>query len=240
MLACYPAHVTTDLTGARARPSRTDLASKSLLLEARRPAPSSLVRAASQVLDLEEGTSEHSVRRQFRRLAQQVHPDKCRCTGAEAAFKLISQAAAVVTGHSSAAAADGACHANGLAQPDRSCCVLPGWTQSKRLLQWGVSRSVWLGCAGADDASADDGPKWWEAWDVSEEQTGRKRQRREPADLESAERSAEQLRQLHALPIQALPYSVCAMPGRALGLTCALSCLPVASVVCEAALTMRP
>lgn len=81
------------------------------------------------MLDLEEGASEQSVRRQFRRLAQQVHPDKCRCTGAEAAFKLISQAAAVVTGHSSAAAADGACHTQGLARPERSCWMLPGCTQ---------------------------------------------------------------------------------------------------------------
>lgn len=110
----------------------------------------------------------------------------------------------------------------------------------KGLLQWGMSRTAWLGCSGADDASADGGPKWWEAWDVPEEETGRKRQRHEPADLESAERSAEQLRQLHALPIQALPGSACAMPGRPPGLTSPLSCLPVADVVCEAALTTRP
>ena len=54
---------------------------------------------SGQVLDMEEGTDVTAVRRQFRRLAQQVHPDKCRCFGAESAFKLISKAASIVSGH---------------------------------------------------------------------------------------------------------------------------------------------
>ena len=58
-----------------------------------------------QVLGLEEGADETVIRRQFRRLAQQVHPDKTRCFGAESAFKLISKAACVVTPRASAGAA---------------------------------------------------------------------------------------------------------------------------------------
>ena len=58
-----------------------------------------------QVLGLEENADETVIRRQFRRLAQQVHPDKTRCFGAESAFKLISKAASVVTPRASAGAA---------------------------------------------------------------------------------------------------------------------------------------
>ena len=58
-----------------------------------------------QVLGLEEGASDTLVRRQFRRLAQQVHPDKTHCFGAESAFKLISKAASNVTPSASAGAA---------------------------------------------------------------------------------------------------------------------------------------
>ena len=61
--------------------------------------------ALVQVLGLEESAGETAIRRQFRRLAQQVHPDKTRCFGAESAFKLISKAASVVTSHASASAA---------------------------------------------------------------------------------------------------------------------------------------
>lgn len=61
-----------------------------------------------QVLGLEENTDETMIRRQFRRLAQQVHPDKTYCFGAESAFKLISKAASVVTPRAS----DGAAGAN--------------------------------------------------------------------------------------------------------------------------------
>ena len=58
-----------------------------------------------QVLGLEESADESVVRRQFRRLAQQVHPDKTHCFGAESAFKLISKAASIVTTRASASAA---------------------------------------------------------------------------------------------------------------------------------------
>ena len=58
-----------------------------------------------QVLGLEEGASETVVRRQFRRLAHQVHPDKTHCFGAESAFKLISKAASIVTPRASGGAA---------------------------------------------------------------------------------------------------------------------------------------
>ena len=58
-----------------------------------------------QVLGLKESASETVTRRQFRLLAQQVHPDKTRCFGAESAFKLISKAASIVTPRASAGAA---------------------------------------------------------------------------------------------------------------------------------------
>ena len=46
---------------------------------------------------MEKTADETLIRRQFRRLAQQVHPDKTHCFGAESAFKLISKAASIVT-----------------------------------------------------------------------------------------------------------------------------------------------
>ena len=58
-----------------------------------------------QVLGLEEDADETVIRRKFRRLAQQVHPDKTRCFGAESAFKLISKAASIVTPHAGAGTA---------------------------------------------------------------------------------------------------------------------------------------
>lgn len=58
-----------------------------------------------QVLGLAESADETVIRRQFRRLAQQVHPDKTHCFGAESAFKLISKAASIVTPCASAGAA---------------------------------------------------------------------------------------------------------------------------------------
>ena len=66
-----------------------------------------------------------------------------------------------------------------------------------------------LRVCGADvDAAAEyRGPKWWEAWDEPEEQGARKRQRGDATDQERGQRSAEQLRQLHALPIQVLPLA---------------------------------
>lgn len=51
------------------------------------------------------------------------------------------------------------------------------------------------------------GPKWWEAWDQPEEEATRKRQRSGPADEEAGQRSAQQLRELHALPMQVWCHS---------------------------------
>ena len=56
--------------------------------------------------------------------------------------------------------------------------------------------------AGVHGAEEDSGPKWWEAWDELEEEAARKRQRSGPADAEAMQRSAQQLRDLHALPMQ--------------------------------------
>lgn len=47
-----------------------------------------------QVLDVNGISDERQVQRQFRKLAKQVHPDKCNVEGAEAAFKAICLAAA--------------------------------------------------------------------------------------------------------------------------------------------------
>ena len=55
------------------------------------------------------------------------------------------------------------------------------------------------GVHGSEDYS---GPKWWEAWDQPEEEATRKRQRSGSADAEAGQRSAQQLRELHALPMQ--------------------------------------
>lgn len=46
----------------------------------------------TQVLGLEAGAT-GQIRQQFRRLALMVHPDKCTCFGAEAAFKMLKRAA---------------------------------------------------------------------------------------------------------------------------------------------------
>eukprot|EP00884_Botryococcus_braunii_P008932 jgi/Botrbrau1/1803/Bobra.146_1s0002.1 len=45
-----------------------------------------------EVLGLEKGKTA-DIRQQFKRLALQVHPDKCTCFGAESAFKLLQKAA---------------------------------------------------------------------------------------------------------------------------------------------------
>ncbi|KAK9834039.1 hypothetical protein WJX81_005023 [Elliptochloris bilobata] len=137
-----------------------------------------------QVLGLEKHSGEAVVRRQFRRLAQQVHPDKCRCFGAESAFRLISKAASIVTGHAGSAA------------------------------------------GGADEAERDSGPKWWEAWDEPQEEAARKRQRSAPADAEAAQRSEDQLRELHALPMQGLQQEVARRQMAVLDRTAASSGLP--------------
>lgn len=49
---------------------------------------------ALQVLGLDETTDKKQVQQQFRKLAKQVHPDKCNLPSAEAAFKAICLAAA--------------------------------------------------------------------------------------------------------------------------------------------------
>ena len=59
--------------------------------------------------------------------------------------------------------------------------------------------AVLTGVHGSEEYS---GPKWWEAWDQPEEEATRKRQRSDPADAEAGQRSAQQLRALHALPMQ--------------------------------------
>ena len=65
-------------------------------------------------------------------------------------------------------------------------------------------------CAALTDVHGsedDSGPKWWEAWDQPEEEASRKRQRSGPADEEAGQRSAQQLRELHALPMQVWCHS---------------------------------
>ena len=54
-------------------------------------------RMGLQVLDVDGISDERQVQRQFRKLAKQVHPDKCDAEGAEAAFKAICLAAAEIS-----------------------------------------------------------------------------------------------------------------------------------------------
>lgn len=47
-----------------------------------------------QVLSLHSNATEADIKRQYRKLAAQVHPDKCHLEGAEEAFKLLGRAVA--------------------------------------------------------------------------------------------------------------------------------------------------
>ena len=49
-----------------------------------------------QVLGVAGNASEGDVKRQYRKLAAQTHPDKCHLEGAEEAFKLLGKAVAHV------------------------------------------------------------------------------------------------------------------------------------------------
>ena len=60
---------------------------------------------------------------------------------------------------------------------------------------------------GVHSSEEGSGPKWWEAWDKPEEEAARKRQRSSPADAEAAQQSAQQLHELHALPIEVWSHS---------------------------------
>ena len=50
-----------------------------------------------QVLGVAETATAADIKRQYRKLAALVHPDKCALKGAEEAFKLLGKAAAQVT-----------------------------------------------------------------------------------------------------------------------------------------------
>lgn len=50
-----------------------------------------------QVLSVPTDASEQDMKRQYRKLAAQVHPDKCDLPHSEEAFKLLGKAAAHVT-----------------------------------------------------------------------------------------------------------------------------------------------
>ena len=47
-----------------------------------------------QVLGIAPGAAEADVKRQYRKLAAQTHPDKCQLEGSEEAFKLLGRAVA--------------------------------------------------------------------------------------------------------------------------------------------------
>jgi len=55
-----------------------------------------------KVLQLKEGSAEKEVRASYKKLAQQIHPDKCPCFGAEQAFQHLTEAVVFAMG-----AADG-------------------------------------------------------------------------------------------------------------------------------------
>ena len=69
------------------------------------------------------------------------------------------------------------------------------------------ARSCCAALSGVQGSEDNSGPKWWEAWDQPEEEATRKRQRSDPADVEAGQRSAQQLRELHALPMQVWCHS---------------------------------